>query len=126
MWRKNVFETIKAAVYDLWSGPAALAPDSQKALSAIRRLLDSISREGYGPKKAVVAAERSIKSIFIHAFMNVFAPIWRKNADPYTFDLARASARCNAYPLADGRFMNVFAPIWRKNAPACVFNCLRR
>jgi hypothetical protein len=93
------------AVYELWSGPAALAPDSEKALAAARRLLRSACGCG-APNPATVAeaAERSIRSIFIHHFM-----------DRDTFDLARARKCCNVYPLVDGRLM-----------PACVYNCLRR
>lgn len=97
------FELVKTAVYDLWSGPAAQAPDSQKALTAVKRLLEPITRRGgYEPRKALGIAERSIKSIFIHAFM-----------DRHTFDLARARKCCNVYPLADGRLV-----------PVCVYNCL--
>jgi len=33
------FQCVTDAVYDLWSGPAALSPDSRKALDAIRKLL---------------------------------------------------------------------------------------
>jgi hypothetical protein len=100
------FEAAREAVYDLWSGPAALVPDSDKALSAARRLLETASAccGGGGPRAAIDAAGRSIKSIFIHHFM-----------DRDTFDLARARKCCNVYPLADGRMM-----------PACVYNCLRR
>ena len=99
------FDAVKAAVYDLWSGPAAMAPDSQRALGAIKRLLARVgSGAEYEPRRAVRLAERSVKSIFVHAFM-----------DPYTFDLARARKCCNVYPRADGRLL-----------PACIYNCLRR
>jgi hypothetical protein len=93
------------AVYALWSGGSALVPDSDKALAAARRLLDSACSCGaFSPARMAAAAERSLKSIFIHAFM-----------DRDTFDLARARKCCNVYPLADGRMV-----------PACVYNCLRR
>jgi len=100
------FDAAREAVYDLWSGPAALVPDSEKALAAARRLLESVSNccGGAASPAALTAAGRSIKSIFIHHFM-----------DRDTFDLARARKCCNVYPLADGRLM-----------PACVYNCLRR
>jgi uncharacterized radical SAM superfamily Fe-S cluster-containing enzyme len=102
---RQSFESIKDAVYALWSGPAATTPDSQQAMAAVKRLLASITGgPGYDPARAVAAAERSIKSIFIHHFM-----------DRDTFDLARARKCCNVYPLADGRMM-----------PACVYNCLKR
>jgi uncharacterized radical SAM superfamily Fe-S cluster-containing enzyme len=99
------FENIRDAVYALWSGPAALAPDSRKALAAVKELLKSIQCcGGFSAARVLAAAERSIKSVFIHHFM-----------DRDTFDLARARKCCNVYPLADGRLM-----------PACVYNCLRR
>ena len=98
-------EHVRQAVYDLWSGPSALAPDGEKALSAVRRLLDSIScGSGFRASNVASAVDRSVKSIFIHHFM-----------DRDTFDLSRARKCCNVYPLADGRLM-----------PACVYNCLRR
>ena len=98
------FETAKDAVYELWSGPAAATPDSRKALEAVRGLLGTLECcGGYDAGKVLAAAERSIKSVFIHHFM-----------DRDSFDLARARKCCNVYPLRDGRLM-----------PACVRNCLR-
>jgi 7,8-dihydro-6-hydroxymethylpterin dimethyltransferase len=95
----------REAVYELWSGPAALAPHSEKALAAARRLLDTACCGGaFSPARAAAAAERSIKSIFIHHFM-----------DRDTFDLSRARKCCNVYPRTDGRLV-----------PACVYNCLER
>ncbi|MFZ2959612.1 MAG: radical SAM protein [Candidatus Ozemobacteraceae bacterium] len=122
------FEKIETAVYDLWSGPSALTPDSEKALRAIRRLLkdaqtpvkrspaktsSQIGSQGstsspgsscFDPRRNLDIAQRSIKSIFLHAFM-----------DADTFDLTRARKCCQVYPLRDGRFM-----------PACVYNVLHR
>ena len=49
-------------------------------------------------------AERSVKVIFVHAFM-----------DAETFDMVRAAKCCVHYPQVDGRLM-----------PACVHNVLRR
>jgi 7,8-dihydro-6-hydroxymethylpterin dimethyltransferase len=99
------FDVVRAAVYDLWSSPAALTPDSQQALSAVRCLLRSIGASPDAqPGRALAAAERSIKSIFIHHFM-----------DRGSFDLSRARKCCNVYPQPDGRMI-----------PVCVYNCLRR
>ena len=99
------FSAITDAVYELWSGPAALSPDSQKALGAIRRLLACATAcGGYSPHRALTVAERSVKSIFIHQFM-----------DPGTFDLSRARKCCQIYPQLDGRLI-----------PVCVHNCLKR
>jgi uncharacterized radical SAM superfamily Fe-S cluster-containing enzyme len=98
------FGKIEAAVYDLWSGPAALAPDSEKALGAVRRLLRQVQSSCPGgcfePAHLLAVAERQVKSIFVHAFM-----------DPGTFDLTRVRKCCKVYPLRDGRFV-----------PACVYN----
>ena len=99
------FAQIKDALYDLWSGPAGLAPDSTRAMQAIRRILDSINSCGrFCATSAARAAEKSMKSIFIHHFM-----------DRHNFDVARVRKCCQVYPLPDGRLM-----------PACVYNCLRR
>lgn len=99
------FQLITDAVYDLWSGPAALSPDSQKVLNAVRQLVASTTSDGgYSPRRALSVAERSVKSIFIHQFM-----------DPDTFDLSRARKCCQVYPQLDGRMI-----------PVCVHNCLRR
>ena len=99
------FERVSDAVYELWSGPAALSPDSQKALGAIRKLLTAATTgDGYSPQKALTVAEHSVKSIFIHQFM-----------DPETFDLSRARKCCQVYPQRDGRLI-----------PVCVHNCLQR
>lgn len=99
------FERVTDAVYALWSGPAALSPDSQKTLRAIRQLLASATADGgYSPRQAFTVAERAVKSIFIHQFM-----------DPDTFDLSRARKCCQVYPQLDGRLI-----------PVCVHNCLKR
>ena len=99
------FEQIQEAVYDLWSGPSGMTPDSQQTLGAVRRLLRAATcGEGYNAGRALAAAERSIKSIFVHQFM-----------DRDTFDLARVRKCCNVYPQPDGKLI-----------PACVNNCIRR
>jgi 7,8-dihydro-6-hydroxymethylpterin dimethyltransferase len=99
------FNAVTDAVYELWSGPAGLSPDSQKALGAIRKLLATATAgDGYSPQKALTVAEHSVKSIFIHQFM-----------DPQTFDLSRARKCCQVYPQLDGRLM-----------PVCIRNCLQQ
>jgi 7,8-dihydro-6-hydroxymethylpterin dimethyltransferase len=98
------FALITDAVYELWSGPAALSPDSQKALAAVRQLITSTTAgDGYSPRRALTVGEQSVKSIFIHQFM-----------DPETFDLSRARKCCQVYPQPDGTVI-----------PVCVRNCLR-
>jgi hypothetical protein len=95
------FQDIQNAVYQLWTGGNATTPDSHKALGAIRNLIRNMQSTGtFDPTRNVALAERSMKSIFIHAFM-----------DEETFDLSRARKCCQVYPLRDGRFM-----------PICVYN----
>jgi 7,8-dihydro-6-hydroxymethylpterin dimethyltransferase len=102
---RDTFDQIRDAVYALWSGPSGMAPDSQKALAAVRELLARVHAAGVCNCRAGVAAVSGrLKSVFIHHFM-----------DRHTFDLSRARKCCQVYPLADGRLM-----------PACVYNCLRR
>jgi len=90
-------------LYDLWSGPAAAAPDSAAVIATVRRILREMAATGYDPRTAFLAAERRVKSIFLHAFQ-----------DAATFDLARVRRCCQAYPQPDGRFI-----------PACVRNVFR-
>ncbi len=99
-------ESLKDLVYELWSGPRALAPDGESIMRTLRRILDELtcSCMAFDPRKTFGIAQRRIKSIFIHAFQ-----------DADTFDLARVRRCCTAYPLADGRLM-----------PACVYNVRER
>jgi len=95
---------LKQMIYDLWSGPAASAPDAEAVIETLRGILRELSRARFDPRVAFTLAERCVKSIFIHAFQ-----------DASTFDLARTRRCCQAYPQPDGRFI-----------PACVYNVLRR
>jgi uncharacterized radical SAM superfamily Fe-S cluster-containing enzyme len=120
------FEQVTEAVYDLWAAAplaqgagagglglgdgcapgAACACNpflSEKALRAIKTVLTTATAGGYSPGRALTAAARAVKSIFIHQFM-----------DPDTFDLSRARQCCQVYPQADGRLM-----------PVCIRNCVR-
>ncbi len=97
-------ESLKNLIYDLWSGPAGVAPDSKAVMKTLRSIFDEMCCSGFDARQAFVIAERRIKSIFIHAFQ-----------DAETFDLARARRCCNAYPQPDGKLI-----------PACVRNVFRR
>ena len=97
-------ERVKSLIYALWSGPAANAPDSERVLHTLRALLKDMSCTAFDPKTAFRQAERSVKSIFIHAFQ-----------DAGTFDISRVRKCCQAYPQVDGSLI-----------PACVNNVLRR
>jgi hypothetical protein len=95
---------LKEMVYDVWSAPAAAVPDSERVLAALRGLVREVfpAGAGFDPRRTFVAAERRVKSVFVHAFQ-----------DADTFDLARVRRCCNAYPQADGRLI-----------PCCVRNVL--
>jgi hypothetical protein len=97
-------ENLKDMIYEIWSGPAGTAPDSEAVMETLRRILDEMSCSCFDPRKAFTIAERHIKSIFIHAFQ-----------DAETFDLSRVRRCCQAYPQPDGKLI-----------PACVHNVLGR
>jgi uncharacterized radical SAM superfamily Fe-S cluster-containing enzyme len=99
-------DNLKDMVYDIWSGPAGTAPDSDAVMKTLRRILDQMSDtcSCFDPRKAFTIAERNIKSIFIHAFQ-----------DAATFDISRVRRCCQAYPQTDGKLI-----------PACVHNVLGR
>ena len=100
-------ERLKSMIYDLWSGPAGVVPESKAVLQTLRDILRELSKDpccGFDPRYTFAVAERRVKSIFIHAFQ-----------DADTFDLARVRRCCQGYPQADGRLL-----------PACVRNVLRK
>ncbi len=101
----GAFEKIRDCLYRIWSS-SGTAPDSRRTLDSIRKLIEEscCGGRGFSPRQALAAAERRVKSIFIHHFM-----------DEDNYDLARAVKCCNHYPLADGRLM-----------PACTYNILFR
>ena len=96
------YEHLQRTIYELWSGPAGSLPQGEAVMATVRKLLRATSCCGFDPKRLFAEAERCVKSIFIHAFM-----------DADTFDLARVRRCCNAYPQPDGRLV-----------PACVHNVL--
>ena len=97
-------DNLKDMVYEIWSGPAGTAPDSDVVMKTLRRILDQMpdSCSCFDPRKAFTIAERNIKSIFIHAFQ-----------DAATFDISRVRRCCQAYPQTDGKLI-----------PVCVRNVL--
>ena len=97
-------DNLKDMIYEMWSGPAGSAPDSEAVMKTLRAIMDEMSCSCFDPRKAFTVAERRIKSIFIHAFQDV-----------ETFDLSRVRRCCQAYPQPDGRLI-----------PICVHNVLRR
>lgn len=97
-------EPLRDMVYEIWSGPAGVAPDSKAVMTTLRSLIDEMSCSCFDPRKAFTIAERHIKSIFIHAFQDV-----------NNFDLSRVRRCCQAYPQPDGKLI-----------PACVHNVIGR
>lgn len=102
-------QKLKEMIYNLWSGPAAMVPESDQVLKTLKTILQGFpsSQQGgcscFDPRKAFGMMERRVKSVFIHAFQ-----------DADTFDLARARRCCHAYPQPDGSLI-----------PACVRNVMR-
>jgi hypothetical protein len=98
------FDAIRERIYELWSA-SGTQPESEIILDAVRNLICELGKCGRNPSpKAVFSiAENSIKSIFIHSFM-----------DPHNFDLARAMKCCNQYPVG----LNLF--------PCCIRNNMKR
>jgi uncharacterized radical SAM superfamily Fe-S cluster-containing enzyme len=97
-------DNLKNMVYQMWSGPAGSAPDSEAVMKTLRAILDEISGVRFEPRRAFTVAQRHIKSIFIHAFQDV-----------ETFDLSRVRRCCQAYPQPDGKLI-----------PVCVRNVLSK
>jgi uncharacterized radical SAM superfamily Fe-S cluster-containing enzyme len=97
-------EDLKDMIYEMWSGSAGSAPDSDAVMKTLRGIMDEICGSRFDPRKTFTVAERYIKSIFIHAFQDV-----------ETFDLSRVRRCCQAYPQPDGKLI-----------PVCVHNVLGR
>ncbi|MFC1745614.1 radical SAM protein [Candidatus Riflebacteria bacterium] len=102
---EDSFERIKELVYDLWSAPAAAFPENEKVLKSVKGILKEISAAGeFSADRAIRIAERKIKSVFIHQFM-----------DRQTFDVSRVRRCCTVYPKEDGKFY-----------PVCSYNIMHR
>jgi uncharacterized radical SAM superfamily Fe-S cluster-containing enzyme len=97
-------ENLKDMIYEMWSGSAGSAPDSDAVMKTLRGIMDEVCGSRFDPRKTFTVAERYIKSIFIHAFQDV-----------ETFDLSRVRRCCQAYPQPDGKLI-----------PVCVHNVLGR
>lgn len=100
----QALDRLRGLVYNVWSGCDAFGC-GDRALDALRTVFDEFNRLTRVDARALAAlAERAVKVIFIHAFM-----------DAETFDLVRAAKCCVHYPQPDGTLQ-----------PACVYNVLRR
>jgi uncharacterized radical SAM superfamily Fe-S cluster-containing enzyme len=101
-------ERLKQMIYDLWTGPSGVVPNTEAVLATLRSILKGISvpspRSRFEARSVFTFMERKVKSIFVHAFQ-----------DRETFDIARIRRCCQAYPQPDGRLV-----------PACAHNVLHR
>ena len=97
-------DKMKGLLYELWSGPAMRLPQSDGALKTMKNILKQIDASGGEEKDNIRIAERKMKSIFIHQFM-----------DTHTFDVSRVRRCCTVYPKEDGKIY-----------PMCAYNVLHR
>jgi uncharacterized radical SAM superfamily Fe-S cluster-containing enzyme len=96
---------IKSAIDDMWTS-AGQVPDAKKILASLKKAIFLM----YPEEKALALEERLhigeslVKTIFIHAFMDV-----------HTFEVDRIKKCCTHYAMPDGRLM-----------PGCAYNLLYR
>ncbi|MGE5430489.1 MAG: radical SAM protein [Syntrophomonadaceae bacterium] len=95
------YSLIQDNIYRLWSS-SGIYPQTEKITKTIKDLICQMGRLGRNPGAPEVfkIVESSIKSIFIHHFM-----------DAYNFDISRAMKCCNQYALHG-----------KKLVPCCVYN----
>jgi uncharacterized radical SAM superfamily Fe-S cluster-containing enzyme len=94
---KEGFSTIKERIYDLWSASDS-SDASEHILQRIREIFNKLNLDSFSSKKVFNLGIESMKSIFIHQFMDV-----------HTFDFDRLVKCCNHYPQADGRIIPMCA-----------------
>ena len=98
-------DAIKGAIDEMWTS-AGQVPDQDRIMRALRRAIFLM----YPEERALALEERLhigeslVKTIFIHAFMDV-----------HTFEVDRIKKCCTHYALPDGRLM-----------PGCAYNNLYR
>ena len=87
----------KERLYEMWSA-ADSAGTNEKILKRVKSLLSLMNDTGFDSRKAMNLGFESMKSIFIHHFM-----------DLETMDLGRLIRCCNVYPQKDGRLIPMCA-----------------
>jgi hypothetical protein len=98
-------DALRAAIDDMWTS-AGQVPDTKKILRSLKTAISCM----YPEERALELEERLhigeslVKTIFIHAFMDV-----------HTFEVDRIKKCCTHYALPDGRLM-----------PGCAYNNLYR
>ncbi len=88
---------LKERLYEMWSA-ADSAGSNEKILKRIKSLLTLMNDNGFDSRKAMNLGFESMKSVFIHHFM-----------DLDTMDLGRLIRCCNVYPQKDGRLIPMCA-----------------
>ncbi len=99
------YEKIKENIFSLWSS-SGIQPESKKILRTLKSIMCDIGACGKSPepKELFKIAEKKIKSLFIHHFM-----------DAYNLDFSRLMKCCNQYPIEEDRLI-----------PCCVYNNMER
>jgi uncharacterized radical SAM superfamily Fe-S cluster-containing enzyme len=87
------YDVIKEGIYDLWS-LADSSDKSEHVLKRLREIFDKLNECCFTTKHAFDIGIKSLKSIFIHQFMDV-----------HTMDIERLMKCCHHYPQADGRLI---------------------
>lgn len=91
------YSVIREKIYQFWSASDSSDAD-EHVLRRIREIFDGLNVSAFSSKRALDVGIESMKSIFIHQFMDVF-----------TLDIGRLVKCCNHYPLADGRILPMCA-----------------
>jgi len=99
------YEGIKQNIYSLWSS-SGIQPESKKILKSLKNIICEIGICGQNPElnELFKIAEKNIKSLFIHHFM-----------DAYNLDFSRIMKCCNQYAIDEERLI-----------PCCVYNNMER
>lgn len=101
---QDVRDLMEDTINVLWSA-GGLIPHGEQVTRALKRAIKEMYPCCPVPREeALRAAERQVKTIFIHHFM-----------DEHTLDVERLMKCCNHYPLPDGRLM-----------PGCSYNLFYR
>lgn len=95
---------IQDAIYNLWSAQSVTV-DTDKVLDSLKSIMKVYQEDGAMEQEQLwKLAEKKVKGIFIHAFM-----------DEYDFEVSRIRKCCTHYALPDGRLM-----------PGCAYNNVHR
>lgn len=102
---EDLEDAMQSAIDELWSG-ADQIPDSDRILAALKQTLRCMYPEDRALEleERLAVGEARVKTIFIHAFMDV-----------HTFEVDRIKKCCTHYALPDGRLM-----------PGCAYNMFYR